>query len=35
MEAIYQAASGGGIVRLPPAQGRDVTRGPAPQEQEG
>ena len=33
MQAIYQAALGGSAVRLPPVQGLDTTRGPAPQEQ--
>lgn len=28
--AIYQAAHGGGIVKLPPVAGLDTTRGPAP-----
>jgi len=31
MEAIYQAARGGGAVKLPTVQGLDTTRGPAPQ----
>lgn len=35
IEAIYEAAAGGGVVRLPPVQGRDVTRGPAPEGEEG
>ena len=30
IEAIYQAAAGGGSVRLPPVDGLDTTRGPAP-----
>ncbi len=31
MEAIYQAAQGGGVVKLPASAGLDATRGPAPQ----
>ncbi len=30
LAAIYEAAHGGGIVRLPPVAGLDTTRGPAP-----
>ena len=32
MEAIYQAAAGGSVVKLPPVTGRDTTRGPVPAE---
>jgi predicted dehydrogenase len=32
MEAIYQSASGNRPVSLPKAEGKDVTRGPAPEE---
>ncbi len=28
--AIYQAAAGGGVLKLPEVAGRDVTRGPMP-----
>ena len=34
IEAIYQAADGGSRVRLPEVKGRDVTRGPALQDEE-
>ncbi len=34
MEAIYQAAQGGSPVTMPAVSGLDVTRGPAPKEQE-
>jgi predicted dehydrogenase len=30
IEAIYQAAASGGVVRMQPSKGLDVTRGPAP-----
>ncbi len=33
MEAIYQAARGSRAGKLPTVQGRDTTRGPAPQMQ--
>ena len=33
MAAIYEAAAGGQAVRLPPVQGLDTTRGPAPTEE--
>lgn len=35
MEAIYQAARGGGTVTLPAVAGLDTTRGPAPKEDAG
>ena len=31
MASIYEAARGGGLVKLPPVAGLDTTRGPAPQ----
>ena len=31
MASIYEAARGGGVVKLPPVAGLDTTRGPAPQ----
>ena len=35
MEAIYQAAEGGGAVTMPAVAGLDVTRGPAPEPEAG
>ena len=35
MEAIYQAAEGGGTVTLPTVAGLDITRGPAPEPEAG
>jgi hypothetical protein len=32
MEAIYEAARSGRMVDLPKVEGRDVTRGPEPEE---
>ena len=35
MAAIYEAAAGGGIVKMPPGDRPDATRGPAPDAQNG
>ena len=32
MAALYEAAAGGGVVKLPLVEGRDTTRGPAPKQ---